>query len=267
MGWNVKSWRTPHEVQLSMKRYQNSLAALLVLLCGPVLTGLAHAGDIDDDYRLTAFPYYNFSNNITAYAQLGYAIDNNGHTQTYNLLSPGVAYKVNSWLQLWAGLNDRYYQNNNQANTFLLRPFIGPKFFIPNKRQWNFYNFTQYEYRATDNLETHEWSYDQRIRSRFEIDAPLAYADRAWKPRTCYSIVNVEPFYDISQGDIIQLRVGGGAGYVISKYAQLEFVYYAQFGRSNGGPLEYNENIFRLNLKVALSGRGNAKDAATISSQ
>ncbi len=267
MGWNVKSWRMPHEIQTPMKRYQNDLAVLLLLLCSPVLISLAHADDINEDYRLTAFPYYSFSNNITAFAQLGYAIDNNGHTQTYNILSPGAFYKFNPWLELWGGLNDRYNQNNNQANTFLFRPFIGPKLFLPNKWKWNLYNFTQYEYRATENLDTHDWSYDQRIRSRFEADAPLTSTDQAWKPHTCYSVVNVEPFYDINQGDIIQLRVGGGVGFVISKYAQLEFIYYAQFGRSNGGPLEYNENIFRLNLKIGLSGRSNAKDAATISSQ
>lgn len=250
-----------------MKRYQNSLAAWLILLSGPVLTSLARAGDTDDNYRLTAFPYYSFSNNVTVFAQLGYQINNNGHTQTYNMLSPGLYYKVNTWLELWGGLNNRYNQNNNEANTFLLRPFVGPKLFVPNKWKWNLYNFTQYEYRATENLDTHDWSYDQRIRSRFEADAPLTRTDRAWKPRTWYSIVNVEPFYDIGQGDIIQLRVGGGVGYVLARHAQLEFIYYANFGRSNGGPLAYNENIFRLNLKIGLSTKSDPKEAATISSQ
>jgi hypothetical protein len=250
-----------------MKRRENSLAAWLILLCSSVLTNSTRAGGINDDYRWTAFPYYSFSNNITAYAQLGYERNNNGHTQTYNLLSPGLSYKVNPWLELWGGLNDRYNRNNNQANTFLFRPFLGPKLSIPNKWKWNLFNFTQYEYRATGNLETHDWSYDQRIRSRFEADAPLTHTDFAWKPRTFYSIVSVEPFYDIEQGDVIQLRVGGGIGCVLSKYTQLEFIYYAQFGRSNNGPLEYNENIFRLNLKIGLSRKSDAQEAATIRSQ
>lgn len=220
--------------------------------------------DIMDDYRLTAFPYYTFSNHITVFGQLGYELNRNAHTQTYNLLSPGVYYTVNPWLQLWGGLNDRYNQNSDQADTFLLRPFIGPKLSLPNKWKWDLYNLTQYEYRATLNFDTHDWSFDNRIRSRFEANIPLTAAEHAWKPRTWYSITSVEPFYDINQNDINQLRVGGGIGYVLNKRAQLDFIYYAQFSRSNGGALEYNENIFRLNLKFSLNREGDAKNAASL---
>ncbi len=250
-----------------MKYYQYSLISSLALLCLVTLSNSARADDVNEEYRFTAFPYYKINTNITVYAQLGYAINPDAQSQIYNLLSPGAYYKFNPWLELWGGLNDRYTQNDGKANTFLFRPFIGPKLFLPNKWRWNLYNFTQYEYRATENLDTHDWSYDNRIRSRFEADAPLAHTVHAWEPHTWYAVTSVEPFYDINQNDIIQLRVAGGLGYVLSKHTQLEFVYYAQFGRSNGGPLQYNENIFRLNLKIGLNRKNDAKEAAAINSQ
>ncbi len=250
-----------------MKYYQNSLAVVLAVLCLDILSKSAQADDVTDEYRFTAFPYYRINTNITIYAQLGYAINPDTHTQTYNLLSPGLYYKFTPSVELWGGLNNRYNQIDDKANTFLLRPFVGPKLFLPNKWKWNLYNFTQYEFRATENLDTHDWSYDNRIRSRFEADAPLANTAHAWQPHTWYSVASVEPFYDINQNDIIQLRVAGGFGYVVSKYAQMEFVYYAQFGRTDGGPLKYNENIFRLNLKIGLNRKNDAKEAAAINSQ
>ncbi len=240
------------------------LKAFIVLWCLFFCAGPARA-DVTDDYRFTAFPYYTFSDHVTAFAQLGYELNRNGHTQTYNLLSPGFYYKINPWLELWGGLNDRFNQNNDQADTFLLRPFVGPRLSLPNRWKWSLYNFTQYEYHATKNFDTHDWSSYNQIRSRFEADIPLALSEHAWQPRTWYTVTSVEPFYNFDQSGIYQLRVGGGIGYVLTKYGQLEFVYYAQFSRpSGGGPLEYNENIFRLNLKISLSRKGNAQDAAAI---
>lgn len=239
------------------------IAAFIVLLCLELLAGSARA-DVAEDYRLTAFPYYSFSNRVTVFAQLGYELNRNAHTQTYNLLSPGLYYTVNPWLQLWGGLNDRYNQNSGTSDTFLFRPFAGPKLSLPNRWKWSLYNFTQYEYRATDNFGSHDWSYDNRIRSRFEADIPLTSMARAWGPRTWYSLTSVEPFYDFNQNEINQLRISGGVGYVLNKYTQLEFIYYAQFNRANGGPLQYNENIFRLNLKFGLNRQGDAEAAAAI---
>ena len=135
---------------------------------------------------------------------------------------------------------------------------------LPNRWEWSLYNFTQYEYRATLNLDTHDWSSDNRIRSRFEVDIPLSTTKQAWQPRTWFSITSIEPFYDFNESEINQLRVSGGLGYVLSKRAHLEFLYYAQFSRHDGGALEYNENIFRLNLKISLGRSGNPQDAAAI---
>ena len=251
-----------------MKHYQTDCAALLTLLCLYFFPLSVRASDVTDQYRFTAFPYIKLaSTNWTVFAQLGYNVNPDTRTQTYNMLSPGTYYKVTPWLELWGGLNNRYNQVGGGANTFLFRPYAGPKLFFPNRWNWNLFNFTQYEYRATENLDTHDWSYDQRLRSRFEANAPLTTTDRAWQPRTLYSIASAELFYDFNQNDIIQWRFAAGMGYVVSKRVQLEFIYYAQLGRSEGGPLEHNENIFRFNVKIGLNRKNDAKEAATISSQ
>ena len=250
-----------------MKNRRIYLAGPYGIVCFFALACLARADDVTEQYRFTAFPYYHLTTNWTLFAQLGYQINPDQRTQTYDMLSPGVYYKFNSWFQLWGGLNNRYNQVNGGANTFLLRPFFGPKLDLPNKWECNLYNFTQFEYRATKNLDTEHWSTDPRIRSRFEADVPLTRLENAWKSRTWYSVTSVEPFYDINDGEVVQLRVAGGVGYVLNKYSQLELVYYAQFARSDGGPLEYNENIFRLNLKIGFNRKNDAKEAAAINSQ
>lgn len=249
-----------------MNNRRINLGGLFGLFCALILACSARA-EVPNQYRFTAFPYYRVTTNWTIFAQLGYQITPDQQTQSYYMLSPGAFYKFNSWAEIWGGLNDRYNQVDGGANTFLLRPYIGPKLSVPNKWKCNLYNFTQYEYRATKNLDTDEWSTDQRLRSRFEADVPLTYTKYAWKPQTFYSITSAELFYDFRQSQIIQWRFGGGLGYVVNKYVQLEVIYYAQLGRSHGGPLEYNENIFRFNVKIGLNRENDAREAAGIRSQ
>ena len=44
-----------------------------------------------------------------------------------------------------------------------------------------------------------------------------------------------------------------GLGYVASRRVLVEFHYFAQYTRPNGGGLAYTDNILRLNFKIALS--------------
>src|ERR1700749_4580751 len=116
-----------------MKYYQYSLAAMLAALWLSISSRPAQADDVSQLYRFTAFPYYKITTNLTIYAQLGYAINPDKESQLYNLISPGLYYKLTPWFDLWGGLNNRYIQNGEAPNAFLLRPFIGPKFFLPNR--------------------------------------------------------------------------------------------------------------------------------------
>jgi hypothetical protein len=245
-----------------MKYSQNTLSVVLMLSCLSLLPRLARANDAFNDYRLTVFPYYTFPDKITVFAHLGYELNRDGHTQTLNLLSPGLYYTVNPWLQLWGGLNDRYAENTTTSDTFILGPYVGTKLFLPNKWKMSLYNYTRYEYRASEDFGSHDWATTQRIRSRFEADIPLTSTDRAWQPRTWYALTSVEPFYNFTEGELNPLRVSVGIGYVLNRHVQIEFSYYANFSRSNGGPLQFNENIFRLNFKIGLNRDGDPKKAA-----
>jgi hypothetical protein len=228
------------------------LALVLALLCCD--STRLRAQDIDDLYRLTIFPYYHLSDKFTVYAHVAYAYNPDQDYHSFNFASPGIYYSPTDWFQLWEGFINRYTDNNGAAADQLeLRPFVGVKLFVPNGWKINLYNFTRYEYRAIQDLDTHDWSSANRIRSRFAAEIPLVSGENAWHPKTWYALVNAEPFYTFDQPGISPLNVSGGFGYVASHHVQVEFTYSAHFERANGGPLEFTENIFRLNIKIGLN--------------
>ena len=93
-----------------------------------------------------------------------------------------------------------------------------------------------------------------RVRSRFGVEIPFAPREKAWKYRTFFGFADVEPFYRFDKDVVDPLRVRGGMGYVLNDRIRLEFIYYAQFAREEEGEsLEYDENIFRLNMKIGIS--------------
>ena len=243
-----------------MKWCRNSLAVLFMLLGFSFLNNPARA-DISNDIRLTAFPYYDFTNHFTIFADLGYAWNRDGQSQVFNMLSPGVYYTFSPWLQVWGGFNNRYSVNASKPDTYEIRPYLGPRLYLPNRWKINLYDYTRFEYRCLDDLETHDWSYSQRIRSRFEADFPLTSTERAWKANTWYTLTSVEPFYVFNGQGFNQLRVSGGIGYIVNNRIRVEFNYYAQFNRSDGGPLLFTENIFRLNIKIKLNKEHHEEEA------
>jgi hypothetical protein len=49
------------------------------------------------------------------------------------------------------------------------------------------------------------------------------------------------------------VRFRAGLGYVTEDRIRIEFIYHTQWGQASGSDsLVYNENIFRLNIKVGL---------------
>jgi len=166
---------------------------------------------------------------------------------------PGLIYSAKPWLQFWGGLDSYYTDNYNSANTLELRPFAGVKLFVPNQAKIFLYNFTRYEYRAVENLDTHDWDNYGRIRSRFGVEVPLTSRAKAWEPKTFYAFTDAEPFYRFDKNEWDPVRVRGGIGYVVTDRVRAEIIYTAQFSRSSpGNSLEFADNILQLNIKVAL---------------
>jgi hypothetical protein len=238
-------------------RRPNPIAAALAcglaggLLCP--LTTLAQPDEpIGNEYRLTVFPYYSINDKTAGFGYLGYVNNPEEEYQTF-YLGKGLNYFLTPSVQLWGGLISTYTENENSANQLELRPFAGAKLFVPNQIKWNIYNFTRYEYRAIQDQETHDWNNYSRIRSRFGVEFPLVSLKNAWQPKTWYALADVEPYYRFDKGIIDPFRVRGGIAYIVSDRVRVEFIYHAQFTRPAGSSgLEYTDNIFRLNIKIAM---------------
>jgi hypothetical protein len=226
-----------------------SLAMLSWLAC----PARAQDENIGNEYRLTFFPYHRISDQLTGSGYLGYVWNPEKDYRTYYLGWPVVSYAPASWLQLWGGLVGLYTDNESSSDKLELRPFAGPKLFLPNAAKWNIYNFTRYEYRAIEDRDTQDWSRSYRLRSRFGVEFPLASRERAWQSKTFYGLADVEPYYRFDRDQVDPLRVRGGLGYVLNDRVRLEFIYHAQYTRPDGGDLEYTDNIFRLNVKIGLN--------------
>jgi hypothetical protein len=207
---------------------------------------------IGNEYRLTLFPYYSIATNTTGFGYLGYVNNPDKDFQTY-YLGKGVNYLLTPAVQFWGGLISTYTDDEANADQLELRPFGGVKLFLPNKIKWNIYNFTRYEYRALQNLETHDWNNYSRLRTRFGVEFPLTAHEQAWQPKTWYGLADVEPYYRFDKNVVDPLRVRGGLAYIVNDRVRVEFIYHAQFTRPAGSSgLEYTDNIFRLNFKLAL---------------
>jgi len=229
---------------------------VLLVLLGILAPAFSARAQNDDDknneFRLTLFPYHRITDQLTGFGYLGYVNSPQNDYQTY-YVGYGGSYAFNSSVQLWAGLISTYTDNQNSANKLELRPFIGPKVFVPNPWKWNIYNWTRYEFRGIQNQDTHNWAEVNRIRSRFGVEFPLTSLGKAWTLKTWYGMADVEPFYRFDREEIDPFRVRGGIGYIVNKRFRVEFIYTGQWTRANGtAPLKYTDNIFRLNIKIAL---------------
>jgi Protein of unknown function (DUF2490) len=231
--------------------------ALLGVALGLLFAPAARAqnGDISDEYRLTLSPTHPISGDLTGFGELGFRWNPDLNYHTYVVGWPGLTYTATKWAQFTGGLRTFYTDNDSSAaNKLELRPWGGVKLFLPNGLNWNLYNYTRYEYRDTENLDTHVWTSYSRLRSQFAAEIPLASGERAWAPRTWYGLVGVEPFFRFGWGGINQLQAGGGIGYVVHDRFRIELTCKTVFTQPNSGSgLQYTQKIINLNFKIGLS--------------
>jgi hypothetical protein len=208
-----------------------------------------------DEYRITLYPYHEITNAVTGFGYVGF-IDNPDKKYTTDYLGYGLSWSLTPHTQLWGGLISTYTDSDTSANKLELRPFVGGKFLAQSESKWIFYNYTRLEYRNFQDRSTADWSSYVRARSRFGTDFPLASLDRAWQPKTWYGMADVEPFYRFDTNRMDPLRVRLGIAYIVSNRIRVEFIYHMQWTRpTSGESLQYTDNIFRLNIKVALNER------------
>ncbi|MBK9527015.1 MAG: DUF2490 domain-containing protein [Acidobacteria bacterium] len=88
------------------------------------------------------------------------------------------------------------------------------KFYVPNKKKINLYNFTRYEYRFIN--QNKHYTTQPRPRNRVGIEVPLSQKN-AWTPKSLYTLADVEPIWRLDDKYMALLRVRGGLGYIINK--------------------------------------------------
>lgn len=232
--------------------------SLALAACGLIAAAPAFAqeDDVANEYRLTLFPNYPLGDRLTGFGYLGYVTNPDRDYKLYYLGWPGFAWTAKPRvLQIWAGLFGIYTDNGAKSDKLELRPFVGLKAFLPNDAKINLYNFSRYEYRATKDLDTHDWKYVNRFRTRIGAEIPLVSRERAWQHKTFYAIADAEAFYRFDRDTWDPVRLRAGLGYVLAGICRAELIYHAQFTRPTAegqGPLEYTDNIFRLNIKIGL---------------
>jgi hypothetical protein len=209
--------------------------------------------DIGNEYRITLFPSHKVTDKIGGFGYLGYVWNPEKDYQTYYLGWPCATYTPEKWVQLWGGLIGVFTDNENKANQLELRPFAGVKLFLPNKINWNIYNFTRYEYRALQDSETKEWNNYSRLRIRFGVEMPFSKNEKAWQPGNFYGLADAEPYIRFDKGLVDPFRIRGGIGYIMkSAPVRLEFIYHAQYTNPDGSGLRFTDNIYRLNIKLGI---------------
>lgn len=212
------------------------------------------AADVTNEYRLTAYPSYRLAEEWIGFGYVGIVAKPDADYSSY-YLGKGAFYVPTDWLQLWAGLIGVYTNYTNQnSNTLEVRPFVGVKFIdMTEGWKWRYFNWTRYELRLIDTLDTDSWKTIQRVRSQFRIEAPLTGPEQAWTPKTWYAFAEVEPIWRSDTGQIDPLRTRLALGYIATQRVLVEFQYYAEFTQPSGSGLAWTNNIWRLNFKVSTS--------------
>jgi hypothetical protein len=240
-------------------RYPRTVASLIcaLLLASTAWTAFAQSStstepppDVANEYRITAYPSYRINDEWSGFGYVGWVNKPDAEYTSY-YLGKGVFYAPKAWLQVWGGLIGVYTNNTSKNDLLELRPFVGPKFMGKTGRKWRYYNWTRYELRLTENMDTHDWSTVHRFRNQTRLELPLASFERAWTPKTWYLLSDIEPIYRSDKDTIDPLRLRVGLGYIASPRLLVEIQYYAQYTRSGGGGLAYTDNIIRLNFKLS----------------
>lgn len=239
-----------------MKRPITLFSLFIILAAATPFTLWAQEDKIGNEYRITLFPSYKITDKIGGFSYLGYVWNPEKNYKAYYLGWPCATYSPKPWIQIWGGLIGVYTDQEYKADQLELRPFFGGKFFLPNNMKWNIYNFTRFEYRALQDLDTKDWDTYGRLRIRFGVEIPLSSTAKAWVPGQFYTLADVEPYIRLDNGNVDPLRIRGGLGYVMKAAPiRLEMIYHLQYTQDpNKSGIAYTDNIYRLNIKLGLHG-------------
>jgi Protein of unknown function (DUF2490) len=204
----------------------------------------------DNQYRVSTYFSHPIGGRLSGALVFDFYETPENDSKTFRIRAPNLIYKVRPWLDGVGGLFTIWTRDDpSSGDSNELRPFVGAKVYLPNAVHVHLYDLTRFEWRRIDKSDDGiQWK--ERLRTRVGAEFPLSA--RAWQPRTFYGIASVEPFIDVNEGFVEELRFGAGAGYVRSDRLRLEFLYMEQLQRSAAGdPMTLSDNIFRLNIRYS----------------
>ena len=216
--------------------------------------------DVANEYRITGFPSYRINETWSGFGYLGW------------VYKPDADYTCTTWaraclLPRSSGFTSGAASSAStrtarvKSDSLELRPFIGPKFLATNAEKWRYFNWTRYELRLTETLDTDEWKTVHRLRNQTRIEIPLAPIDRAWTPKSWYLLADVEPIYRSDSGRLTRCACAPGSATSPTGGCWWSSTTSSSTRGRMAGGLAYTDNIFRLNFKIALS-RGDQPLAA-----
>ncbi len=220
-------------------------AALFTLLMAIAIP--AHADDKNDENRITVVPTYALTQD-KRWIGIGYIGYRWSHDEDYTVdhLGLGTIWNFSPNWEAWFLLTGTKTDNESYPDVTELRPTVALKNYFTKTSDLRFYNMVRVEYRIQDRESPGTDTEYFRLRDRLGVEFAFGH-DSRW-----YGIADVEPMYRFDHDTIDPLRLRAGLGWTINKYVRAEIAYQMQFTRPSGGDgLEWTDNIWRLNFKVA----------------
>jgi hypothetical protein len=210
----------------------------------------AHADDKNDEYRFTVDPSYALTDDHKwiGVGHLGYIKSDDNNYQT-DYLGLGMVWRFAAWGEVWSGVN--YYRTDNAIipDVEEWRPQVGFKNYFTQSGPFTFYNLARLEYRMRQIEGVEKENESFRLRDRLGIVFALTREqDRAG---SWYGIADVEAFYNFDGDTTDRVRLRTGLGVSLNDRVRVELSYYAQFTDLGSGGFEWNDNIYRINIKLA----------------
>jgi hypothetical protein len=226
----------------SVRGLQKALCALALAIAMP-----AHADDKNDENRVTVVPSYSLTDDHR-WIGIGYVgyVWSNDEDYTVDYLGFGAIWNFKPNWEMWFLMFGTKTDNESSPDVTELRPIVALKNYFTKTSDIRFYNMARAEYRMQDRESPGTDTEYFRLRDRLGVEFAFGH-DSRW-----YGIADVEPFYRFDRDTIDPLRLRAGLGWTINQYVRAELIYHMQFTRPSGSDgLEWTDNIWRLNFKVA----------------
>jgi hypothetical protein len=227
-----------------------------LLLSALMLTGsLTMAQSQSSELRFTQFwidfhPYFNLSEKLQYYGDLGYRSDIDTETWKRIYIRPSVRYKFSEILKFHAGVGLLYFDGQDNLNRFEITPWQAVQIKFPNWGMASVQHLIRVEERISINLQENITSTDIRFRYKIGTSIPICKnCDVSYWYVPIYAEFFVPLFDDIEEVFRNRTRWGIGLGYRRSDTFSVAVLFNRQ--RSRSGPeneLKVTDSAFQLQV-------------------